>query len=248
MGGNVRSQINDINVHYTSYGDDKKGTIVLLHGWGQNIEMMKPVGDAFQSEYKIIILDLPGFGESDEPKNVWTVYDYVEFLREFLIDLKVEKPILVGHSFGGKIALLYSSIYKVEKLIVFGSPFKKSSKKDSFKTKILKMAKKIPGTKHLSEIAKKYIGSTDYKNSSPMMRDILVSTVNLDISDEVPKINIPVVIIWGEFDEAVPLEDAKELEKLIPNAGLIIYEGCSHYAYLERLMQTNNIINSFLNS
>lgn len=242
------SQINDINVNYINYGNNKKGTIILLHGWGQNIEMMKPIGDAFKEDYQIVILDIPGFGKSDEPKSVWTVYDYVEFLREFLCSLKIEKPVLVGHSFGGKIALLYSSLYSVEKLVVFGSPFKKSAKSESFKTKFLKMAKKIPGMNNLAEIAKKYVGSTDYKNASPMMREILVSTVNLDISDEVEKIKAPVVLIWGEFDEAVSLEDARELESLIPDAGLIIYEGCTHYAYLERLGQTNNIINSFLNS
>lgn len=244
----MKSQLNDIEVHYVNYGNPEKGTIVLLHGWGQNIEMMKPVGDAFQKDYQIIIIDLPGFGESSEPSFTWTVYDYVEFLNQFLTSLEIKKPILVGHSFGGKIAMLYSSTYEVEKLILFGSPFKRSFKKDSFKTRILKLATKIPGTKKLAELAKKYIGSDDYKNASSIMREVLVSTVNLDITEEVSKIKIPTIIIWGEFDEAVPLEHARELEQLISNSGLIVYEGCSHYAYLERLIQTNNIINSFLKS
>ena len=100
----------------------------------------------------------------------------------------------------------------------------------------------------LEGIAKKYIGSTDYKNSSEMMRKVRVEHVNTDISDEVKKIKCPSLLIWGTMDEAVSLEDGKELEKLIPNSGLVIYEGCTHYAYLERLNQTINVLRSFIES
>ena len=91
------------------------------------------------------------------------------------------------------------------------------------------------------------MGSTDYKNASEMMRKILVSTVNLDITEDVKKIKCPTLIMWGALDDAVPVEDAYELEKLISDAGVVIYEGCSHYAYLERLNQVVNVINTFIN-
>jgi pimeloyl-ACP methyl ester carboxylesterase len=100
----------------------------------------------------------------------------------------------------------------------------------------------------LENFAKKHIGSTDYRNASEMMRKILVNTVNLDITEDVKKIKCPTLIVWGTYDEAVPLEDAYELEKLIKGSGVVVYEGCSHYAYLERLGQTINVINSFLES
>ena len=80
-----------------------------------------------------------------------------------------------------------------------------------------------------------------------MMRKILVSTVNLDITEDVKKIKCPTLIMWGTLDDAVPVEDAYELEKLISDAGVVIYEGCSHYAYLERLNQVVNVINTFIN-
>ena len=79
-----------------------------------------------------------------------------------------------------------------------------------------------------------------------MMRKILVKHVNTDLTEYVKNIKCPTVLIWGTNDEAVSYEDALELEKLIPNAGLVTYEGCTHYAYLERLNQTINVINSFI--
>ncbi|MBR1718796.1 MAG: alpha/beta fold hydrolase, partial [Bacilli bacterium] len=153
--------IKDTKVNYIRYGNIKKDTVIYLHGWGQNIQMMKPLSDAREKMNDVIIIDLPGHGESEEPKFAWTVDDYVEFLKEFCDELKVKNPILVGHSFGGKISLLYASKYNVKKLVLFGSPFRKEIKKMSFKTKVLKTAKKIPGLKMLEGFAKKHIGSTD---------------------------------------------------------------------------------------
>ena len=93
---------------------------------------------------------------------------------------------------------------------------------------------------------KKYIGSRDYREASEFMRKILVEHVNLDITEEVKKIKCPTLIIWGTMDQEVPIERAYELEKLIDDAGVVIYEGCSHYAYLERLEQTISVLKSFI--
>lgn len=235
----------DIKINYIRYGKGKD-TIVLLHGWGQNIEMMKMVSDPFVDDYDIVIIDLPGHGNSEEPKTVYSLYDFVDCVKSLLDSLKIKNPILIGHSFGGKISLLYASMYDVKKLVLFGSPFKKEIEKLSLKTKMLKTAKKIPGLNKLEGFAKKHMGSTDYKNASPLMREILVGHVNLDITEEVKKIKCPTLILWGTLDDAVPLERAYELENLISDAGVVVYEGCTHYAYLERLGQTINVLKSFL--
>lgn len=235
----------DIKINYIRYGKGKD-TIVLLHGWGQNIEMMKMVADPFESDYDIVIIDLPGHGKSEEPKRVYTLYDFVDCVKSLLDSLNIKNPILIGHSFGGKISLIYASMYEVKKLILFGSPFKCEIKKLSLKTKMLKTAKKIPGLNKLEGFAKKHIGSTDYKNASPLMRQILVEHVNLDITDDVKNIKCPTLIIWGTLDAEVPVERAYELENLISDSGVVIYENCTHYAYLERLGQTINVLKSFL--
>lgn len=238
--------INDKLVNYIEYGNPKGKPIVLLHGWGQNIEMMKPVGEFFKEKYRVIIIDLPGHGMSDEPTYAYTVYDYVAVIKKLLKEIDVENPIIIGHSFGGKIGLVYSSMYKVSKLILLGSPYKKAITKLSLKIKIMKKLKKIPVLRLFENVVKKRMGSTDYRDASPIMRQIMVNTVNLDISEVLNKIKAPTLIIWGSRDEAVPVEDAYELEKLIPNAGLVVIDGASHYAYLEHLSYVIKIINSLL--
>lgn len=235
----------NINVNYIRYGNINNQTIVLLHGWGQNIEMMKPVGDSL-TDNDIIIVDLPGHGKSEEPKEIWNLSDFVDMLHELLKSLNVQNPIFIGHSFGGKLSLLYASTYPVKKLILFGSPFKVKKNPNSLKVKVLKKLKTLPGLGKLAETMKKHMGSTDYRNASPMMRNILVRHVNTDITENVKKIKCPTIIIWGTNDQAVPLADAYELESLLPDAAVIQYDGCTHYAYLERINQTNRIIKNFI--
>lgn len=241
-------KILDVNLNYINIGNKSGKTIVYLHGWGQNINMMQPIAEPFLKDYNIIIVDLPGHGESTEPTYAWELSKFVDCIHELLINLKVKNPTFVGHSFGGKISLLYASIYEVDKLVLLGSPFKKAIQKLSLKTKMLKKAAKVKGLDKLASIAKKHMGSTDYKNASNIMREVLVNHVNSDITNEVKKINAETLIIWGTLDDAVPIEDAYELSELINNSAVIPYEGCTHYAYLERLPQTINILRSFLES
>lgn len=236
--------IRNININYIQYGSGSD--VVLLHGWGQNIAMMKPIGDRLQKNYRITILDFPGFGESEEPKTALTVYDYCEILEELLKKLKVKKPVIMGHSFGGRIAIIYASRNEVEKVVLFGSPCIRKEVKPSLKLRMLKSLKKIPGINKLEGFAKNHMGSRDYKNASEIMKKILVNVVNEDLSECAKKINVPTLLIWGDRDTEAPVEDAKELEKIIPDAGLIVLPNSTHYAYLENLPQVINILNNFL--
>ena len=236
--------IRNININYIKYGSG--GDVVLLHGWGQNIAMMKPIGDRLQKNHRITILDFPGFGESEEPKIALTVYDYCEILEELLKKLKVKKPVIMGHSFGGRIAIIYASRNEVEKVVLFGSPCIRKEVKPSLKLRMLKSLKKIPGINKLEGFAKNHMGSRDYKNASEVMKKILVNVVNEDLSECAKKINVPTLLIWGDRDTEAPVEDAKKLEKIIPDAGLIVLPNSTHYAYLENLPQVINILNNFL--
>lgn len=240
----VTINIRNININYIQYGSGSD--VVLLHGWGQNIAMMKPIGDRLQKNHRITILDFPGFGESEEPKTALTVYDYCEILEELLKKLKVKKPVIMGHSFGGRIAIIYASRNEVEKVVLFGSPCIRKEVKPSLKLRMLKSLKKIPGINKLEGFAKNHMGSRDYKNASEVMKKILVNVVNEDLSECAKKINVPTLLIWGDRDTEAPVEDAKELEKIIPDAGLIVLPNSTHYAYLENLPQVINILNNFL--
>ncbi len=239
----MKIKIKDIDINYIQYGEGKD--IILLHGWGQNIEMMKPLGDNLSNKYKITIIDFPGFGKSEEPKTAWTIDEYKEMLEEIIKKLKIKCPIIMGHSFGGRVAIRYSADNKIEKLILFGSPCIRKQQELPLKTRILKKMKQLPGMDNIGEKMKKYIGSRDYKAASPIMRQILVNTVNEDLSEYAKKIAKPTLLIWGDNDTEEPVEEAKDLEKIMPDAGLVVLPG-SHYAYLENLYQVINIINTFL--
>ncbi len=235
-------KIRNIKINYKQYG--KGEDVVLLHGWGQNIEMMKPLGDSLADHYRITIIDLPGFGLSKEPLYAFTIFDYTEVVHELLMELKINNPIMMGHSFGGRISIVYASKYKVNKLVLFGSPCVRHEYK-SIKQTIFKKLKKIKLLNPLVNVMKKHLGSEDYRNATPMMRDILVKTVNQDLSNEAKKIKCPTLLIWGENDEAVPVSEAKELEKLINDSALIVLPG-THYCYLENLNQVVNILYNFI--
>ena len=111
---------------------------------------------------------------------------------------------------------------------------------------MLKALKKVPGLSALEEFAKSHIGSTDYKNATPIMRETLVKTVNEDLTEYVKKINASTILIAGEFDTAVPLDEMKQYEKYIVDSALIVYPGCTHYAYLEDVNRTIAIIKNFI--
>ena len=237
--------IDGLDINYLDFGNKKGDAIVLLHGWGQNIEMMRMLGEPFKENYRIIVIDFPGFGKSSEPKKVMDVGDYTSIVEKLLKNLKIENPILVGHSFGGRVSVKFASRNKVKKVILL-SPALRGHDKKGLKTKVLKFLKTVPGIKNLEGWAKDHIGSRDYKAASPIMKQVLVKTVNEDMSLDAKKIKVPTILIYGDMDSEVPEEDTKEYEKLIEDCGLILYEGCSHYAYLEKLNQTISIIGNFI--
>lgn len=239
----MKIKINEVNVNYIQYGEGKD--ILLLHGWGQNIEMMKPIGDNLCDKFKITILDFPGFGESSEPPMAWTIDDYSNMLEVFVKQVGIKKPIIMGHSFGGRVAIRYSANNAIEKLVLFGSPCIRTQKELPMSVKILKAIKKLPGLNQVGEYMKKYIGSRDYKAASPIMRQTLVNVVNADLSIYAKRIEEPTLLIWGEQDDEAPLEEAKLLEKLMVDAGLIVLPG-THYAYLENLPRVISILENFI--
>lgn len=244
MGVIMRIFVKNVDINYIQYGEGSD--VVLLHGWGQNIAMMDPIGKKLADKYRITILDLPGHGESSEPKEVITIYDYCEILRLFLDKLNIVNPVIIGHSFGGRIGIIYSSLYDVRKLVLLGAPCIRKEEKLSFKVKTLKALKKVPLLNKFEGFAKKHMGSRDYRVASPIMRGILVNTVNEDLSDCARKIKCPVLLIWGDCDTEAPIEDARELEKIIKDAGLVVYENGTHYTYLEFLVPVCKVIKTFI--
>jgi len=239
-------KFNEVTVNYEFTSANSDLTLVLLHGWGQNIEMMQPIGNRYTNNFNILIIDLPGFGKSEEPKFSWTLDDYVELIHKIVMELKLNKIVLIGHSFGGRISLLYSSKYKVHKLICLASPYCPEIKKLPLKNRIYKKLNKIPVLKIFAKLMGKNLGSNDYRNASEIMRGVLVKAINYDLTEFVKKIECPTLLVWGDMDTAVPYKRAYELQRLIKDAGVVLYNGATHYAYLERLEELILVLDNFL--
>lgn len=168
------------------------------------------------------------------------VLDVSEVLREFIVKLNIDNPIILGHSYGGRIAIVYASKYDVKKLILVSSAGIKQKLKISkrVRIKIYKAFKKA----HLPV----KMGSADYQNADNVKRIMLVKAVNLDLSEYMQKIIVPTLLIYGEDDKVTPLEVARKINHNIKNSSLITIESCGHFPYLERFNYFSLILMSFL--
>lgn len=225
--------------------------VILLHGWGQNIEMMEPIQSALEKNFHVINLDFPCFGKSEEPKEVWGVEDYKDFLRELVLAFKLEEPILIGHSFGCRVAIRYAAQYPTRKMVLTGAAGIKPKQSLEVKTKIAayKAAKqllKLPGMDRYSEQIRAHFGSEDYKNAGGITRQIFVKCVNDDVTDILEKVTAPTLLIFGENDDATPVWMGKIMEEKMKDAALIIFENDDHYAYYHQINRFNRIVDVFL--
>ena len=145
--------------------------------------------------------------------------------------------------------------FKINKIILIGSAgiVHKKTFKQKIRIKTFKICKKFASLKPIRAIfpnlldkAKNHFGSADYKDASPIMRETMVKLINEDVRDYLPNINAPTLLIWGENDTATPLSDAKIMEQMIPNAGIVAVKGCTHYVFLENPSYVNIVIENFL--
>lgn len=248
--------IDNININYQMQGEGD--TVLFLHGWGSNIKLWQGLMNAVSPKYTALALDMPGFGESDEPPASWSVDNYVDFVLKFIAQFKPQRLTLVGHSFGGRviIKMLNRQLpFEVKKIILIDSAGIKPKKSLKQKLKLMtyKIGKRILSLKPIAkafpdalESLRKSRGSADYNSATPVMRETLVKVVNEDLTQLLPNIKASSLLIWGTLDTATPLSDALTMEKLIPDAGLVKVEGGSHYAFLEAPEFVARVVKSFL--
>ena len=249
--------VNGIKINYEQKGEGE--LIVLLHGWGSNIKLFANLIELLSKKYMVVAMDMPGFGESEEPPSAWCVDDYASFIIDFLKDYNTEKVMLLGHSFGGRVIIKLNSRknlpFKITKVILVDSAgiLPPKNNKKSFRTYYYKFGKAILSMGIVQKIApdslenfRKKMGSADYAAASPLMRQVLVKTVNEDLEPLLPNIKCSTLLVWGVNDTATPLSDGEKMEKLIPDSGLVKLENAGHYSFLEQQFTFNRVMSSFM--
>lgn len=227
--------------------------VVVLHGWGGRIESMTPVIECLSSSFRVTAIDLPGFGGSPLPAGVWGTADYAAFLRDLLADGGITRAHFVGHSFGAKTSLYLAATVPglVDKLVLQGSSGLRTppSRQARVKRGVSKTARFVgragtPGQRVRDAVYKR-IQSEDYRDAGEL-RPILVKVVNEDLAPLLPRVRASTLLIWGSNDDAVPLQHARTMEQQIPDAGLVLFEGAGHFAYLDEPDRFCVVVRHFL--
>jgi pimeloyl-ACP methyl ester carboxylesterase len=226
--------------------------VVVLHGWGGRIESMAPVVRCLSPAFRVIAIDLPGFGEAPVPQGAWGTPDYASYVRDVIHELGIQRGHFVGHSFGAKTALYLAATYDdlVDRLVAVGSPGIRTP--PSLEARVKRILSKgaraaghlgAPG-RNLRDIVYRTVQSTDYRDAGPL-RPILVRVVNEDLAPLLPHIHAATLLVWGSEDHAAPLAHAKRMEQLIDDSGLVVFEGAGHFAYLDELDRFCRIVRHF---
>ena len=246
-------KIKNKKINYEVEGEGKP--VILLHGWLASLETMKPLQKHLSNWFKVYNVDVIGFGKSELPDEPLNTNDFGDFLSEFINKLKIENPILIGHSNGGKTIINYAGrkLGQINKIVLIDSTGIKPKRNPSYYFKVYTfktvknivkiLPKKFEG---LREKALSKFGSADYKSSPEILRKTMNIILNEDQRKIMPNINVPTLMIWGDKDTATPLSDAKKMEQFIPNSGIAVLEGAGHFSYLDRLNQCLLILDEFL--
>lgn len=249
--------IDGINLTYEESGpENTEGTAVLLmHGWGCDHTTVRSIANAINHKIKVYNVDLPGHGNSSEPPTAWGVDDFTRLMEKFCNKTGIKNPIPIGHSFGGRISILMASRNDIKKMVLIDAAGikPKHSLKYYIKVYSFKTAKKLlpilmgkrNGEKAI-QVWRGKAGSSDYRNSSPIMRAVMSRCVNEDLKYVMPQIQASTLLIWGEDDTATPLSDAMTMQKLIPDAGLVSWKGCGHYSFLDNPGTFRAVLQSFI--
>jgi len=246
--------IDNINIYYEKHGE-KSQSIVILPGWGDNRKTFYYLINHLKDYFTIYILDYPGFGNSSFPNKDLTIFEYANLINQFIESLSLENPILIGHSFGGRIISILTTLYKkkYKKLLLIDvAGIKRKNIKLYLKQTIYKLLKKL-GLMLPNKLKKKYLNflfnkfsSSDYRTLDKHLLKTFQNIVREDLSKHYKDIKLETLILWGEFDDITSLKDGKKINKLIKNSSLIVIKNTKHFPYLEKKYLVSRIVFEYL--
>jgi pimeloyl-ACP methyl ester carboxylesterase len=214
---------------------------------------MAPVVGCLQARFRVLALDLPGFGDAPVPGEVWGTADYARWVAGLLRSLSVDKAHFVGHSFGGKVSLTIAATDPtlVDKLILVDASGLRSAPTRAARIKralsrMGRVAGRMGGPgRALQRSVYRRVASADYLSAGPL-RPTFVKVVNEDVTELLSRIAAPTLIVWGRDDADVPVAHGETMERLIDDAGLVVLEGAGHFSYLDQPERFCRIVRHFL--
>jgi UDP-N-acetylmuramoyl-tripeptide--D-alanyl-D-alanine ligase len=250
------ARVDGLRIAYRESGQDTgRAPVVVLHGWGASSAAVWSIRRCLEGEYRVVAPDLPGFGASDPPPDAWGSEEYAALVRVLLAERGIRRATFIGHSFGGKLALVLAATTPelVERLVVVNSAGIRPRRGPTYRARVaaFKAARwagqALPLRAPLQEWFGRRFGSEDYRQAG-VLRGTLVRVVNEDLRSLLPRVGAPTLLIWGERDDATPLSDGQLMERLIPDAGLVIFPGAGHFAYADDPGRFCRVVSHFLKS
>jgi len=249
--------INDLRVNYKIAGEGP--AVLVLHGWGGSSDSWRKVQEILSEKgYNILTPDLPGFGKSVTPRAPWGINDYTDFVSSFIKETKLDNFSLLGHSFGGRIAIRFSSLYpeKINKLILCDSAGIKPT--PDFKTKTIFRLAKIGNAIFTSKILERMKDSArnifyiitrnrDYARARGVMRETIKKVLEEDLLPDLDKVSTKTLIVWGENDRIVPMKYGNIIKENIKDSEIVLIPKVGHSPHLEVPEKLSEIILKFLN-
>lgn len=219
--------------------------VVILPGWMLGQKRFQPTQEVLKKKgfRRIYTVDFPGFEEGEEIFKPWTLSDYVDFLEEFLKKNKISQAIMIGHSFGGRVALkLISAKPEYAKaLILTGTPGYRFESKFRFTLLmvVVKMGKaflELPPFSIFQDFLRHifYVlsGARDLRRVKGFMKQTFVNIVEEELEPYMKKISVPTLLLWGRDDGLVSLNIARKMQEAMSGAELkIITDGRHNVIY-----------------
>lgn len=232
---------------YNLTNGDNNICYVFLHGWGMKKECFDKIISQMNINGQILSLDFFGFGNSTEPKKYFDTYEYAYYIYLKLKNLNIKNIVLIGHSFGGRIAILLSSIFDINvkaQILTSSSGINYCNLKNKLKVLRYKFCKTLVKLKVLKKDRLNKFGSADYKNCNEVMRSVFVKVVNQDLRKHLKHIDCSTVLVWDKKDKETPYIIAKILYRNIKRSKLVNYKNGGHFAFLYNTNKFSQLINN----
>ena len=236
-------KFNGVEVFYRLFNEGESRPLILLHGWARSGDDFAEFV-SFYPNRTILTLDFPPFAQSGKNLKEWNIYTYVSMVISLCEHLKIDDADFLGHSFGGRIAIILSCVKRslVHSCILVDSAGIKPKRSIKYKLNlsIYKFKRKL-GLKGKDR------SSPDYKALSPAMKDTFKSIVNTHLDNYAKHMHVPTLIVWGKNDKQTPLYMAKRLNKYIKYSQLEVIENAGHFPFFDCSLEFFSIITRFLN-